>query len=149
MFRSSIGHAHLFVSDLNRSVDFYRRYLNLKVNEEVGGQTAFLSSSEAHHELALTQLDAAAPAGRQLGLAHLAFDVEDKAAFAEGYERLLADGVEVSPVDHAIGWGLYFQDPDGNHLELYCDTRKEPDGRPYWEGENRPLSHEAIMAERR
>jgi catechol 2,3-dioxygenase-like lactoylglutathione lyase family enzyme len=38
MFRTRIGHAHLFVSDLARSVAFYRRYFNLAVNEEIPGQ---------------------------------------------------------------------------------------------------------------
>jgi hypothetical protein len=41
-----------------------------------------------------------------------------------------------------------FPDPDGNLLELYCDTRSEPDGRAYWQGKNRPLSHDAIIAAR-
>ena len=149
MFRTSIGHAHLFVSDLERAVAFYCRYLNLTVTEEVAGTTAFLSGGSAHHELALTVLDAPAPAEERIGLFHLAFDVEDKAAFAEAYARLHGDGIELSPVDHGIGWGLYFPDPDGNLLELYCDTRTAPDGRAHWRGENRPLTHAAIMAARR
>jgi len=148
MFQSKIGHAHLFVSDLARSVAFYQRYLNLTVTEEVAGMTAFLSGGDPHHELALTVLDAPAPAEKQIGLFHLAFDVENKAAFAEAYERLHGDGIELSPVDHAIGWGLYFHDPDGNMLELYCDTRADPDGRLLWRGENRPLTHATIMAAR-
>ena len=148
MFRTRIGHAHLFVSDLARSVAFYRRYLNLTVNEEIPGQTAFLSGGDSHHELALTALDAPAPTEEQIGLFHLAFDVDSKAAFAEAYERLHDDGVELSPVDHGIGWGLYFPDPDGNLLELYCDTRAAPDGRAYWQGKNRPLTHATIMAAR-
>jgi catechol 2,3-dioxygenase len=148
MFRTKIGHAHLFVSDLARSMAFYCRYLNLTVNEEIPGQTAFLSGGDAHHELALTVLDAPAASEKQLGLFHLAFDVDSKTAFAEAYERLYDDGIDLSPVDHVIGWGLYFPDPDGNLLELYCDTRTAPDGRAYWGAKNRPLTHATIMAAR-
>lgn len=40
----------------------------------------------------------------------------------------------VSAVDHLISWALYFPDPDGNGLELYCDTRA--DGYSFWQGYN-------------
>ena len=76
----------------------------------------------------------------------MAFDVEDKAAFAEIFQRLTDQGVEVNPVDHRIGWGVYFSDPDGNGLEVYCDTREEADGVPFWDGKNRPLDQETILA---
>jgi len=75
-------------------------------------------------------MDAPAPDPKGVGLFHLAFDVPSKRAFAQAYAKLSRDGVETAPVDHRIGWGLYFNDPDGNGLEIYCDTRKERDGEP-------------------
>ena len=148
MHRPRLGHAHLFVRELPRSVSFYETYLNLRVTEMVGERTAFLSGGDAHHELALTAIGAGAagPGKETVGLFHLAFDVPDKQAFAEAHGRLIAGGVPVSPVDHQIGWGMYFRDPDGNMLEIYCDTRQEPDGAAFWRGTNRELAASRIAA---
>ena len=148
MYQARLGHAHLFVRELSRSVRFYTTFLNLRVTESVGERTAFLSSGQLHHEVALTAIgeSAATPANDSVGLFHLAFDVPSKAEFAEAYRKLMNGGVEVSPVDHQIGWGMYFRDPDGNMLEIYCDTRLEPDGAPQWRGENRELPASRITA---
>ena len=149
MFQPRLGHVHLFVRELQRSVEFYTTFVNLRVTETVNNETAFLTSSDLHHELALTAQgsDAAQPQPNSVGLFHLAFDVPDKRSFAEAYKKLVNVNVKVSPVDHKIGWGMYFDDPDGNMLEIYCDTRNEPDGAANWGGENRPLLAERIMAE--
>ena len=59
----------------------------------------------------------------------------DLNALVDVYDRLLERGVHVSPVDHRISKALYFADPDGNGLEVYCDTRADND-RFEWQGEN-------------
>jgi len=41
-------------------------------------------------------------------------------------------------VDHLISWAMYFDDPDGNGLEIYWDTREEPGGQKLWRGHNVP-----------
>lgn len=149
MFKATLGHAMLYVRELERSIGFYTSCLNLRVTETVQGKFAFLTSGGPHHELGLFAKGANAPAALagSVGLCHLAFDVPDKRSFAEAYRRLVAAKVDVSPVDHQVGWGMYFADPDGNVLELYCDTRKEPDGASLWRGENRPLEGSRILAE--
>jgi len=147
MYRASIGHAHLSVRDTAKSTAFYQKYLCLQVTE-ISGETAFLTSGGPHHELALSQIrmEATDPPPNVVGLAHLAFDVPDKRTFAVAYKNLIDGGIAVSPVDHKIGWGMYFNDPDGNELEIYCDTRQEPDGEKFWGGNNRPLTREQILA---
>ena len=148
MYQTTIGHVMLYVRDLERSIAFYSTFLNLRVTETVKSKFAFLTGGGPHHELGLYArgAGAVAPLPNSVGLCHLAFNVPDKRSFAEAYRRLSDANIEVSPVDHQIGWGVYFHDPDGNALEIYCDTRSEPDGTPLWRGENRPLRESRILA---
>ena len=48
----------------------------------------------------------------------------------EAKAHLDAAGVRTRPVDHEVTLSLYFEDPDGNGIELYVDTsdawREEP-----------------------
>jgi catechol 2,3-dioxygenase len=69
---------------------------------------------------------------------HAAFEVESPAALAAVYDRLREHDVVAAPVDHRISKAIYFDDPDGNGLEVYLDTRTEND-RETWDGENRPF----------
>ena len=55
-------------------------------------------------------------------------------------------GVAVAAVNHFISWAIYFDDPDGNGLEIYWDTRHEPGGAALWHGANAPLSAATILA---
>ncbi len=148
MTRTRLGHAHIFVRDVERSKEFYTHVLGLRVTESEPGRWAFLSSSEAHHELALSQVGAEAPGPLDggIGLFHLGFDAVNRADFARIFQDLLDRGIDVDPVDHRISWGIYFSDPDGNRLEVCLDTRCEPDGVDLWEGLNRPLTEERILS---
>jgi catechol 2,3-dioxygenase len=139
----------LYVRELEPSITFYTSCLNLRVTEVVKGKVAFLTSGGPHHEVALYARGAGASSAAEgsVGLCHLAFSVPDKRSFAEAYRKLIDANVKVSPVDHQIGWGVYFSDPDGNRLELYCDTRKEPDGASLWHGDNRPLLEARILTQ--
>jgi len=146
-YQTRLGHAHLKVRDLNRSVDFYTRFFDLTVVEQVSGHYAFLSGGPVHHEIALQQVGASAPAATPhgVGLYHVAFEVPDRRAFALAYRALTEAGLPVATVDHRISWAMYFDDPDGNGLEIYWDTRQEPSARRLWRGENLPLPSETIL----
>lgn len=145
-YSTVIGHVHLKVRDLSRAIDFYTRYFNLTITEQFGDQMVFLSGGDLHHEVALQARGPHAPAPRPdgVGLYHVAFEVPDKAAFAQAYALLREDGIPVGPVDHIISWAMYFNDPDGNGLEIYVDTRRDTDGAPAWQGSNRPLTDAMI-----
>lgn len=147
-FQPRIGHVHLKVRDLAQSEAFYQQFLGMTVRERVGN-LSFLSGGSLHHEIALQALgsNAPVPAPRSVGLYHTAFEVENREAFAEAYRRLQAAQIPVYPVDHRISWALYFDDPDGNGVEVYLDTRNQPGGVDLWHGENLPLTERDILGE--
>lgn len=136
-----LAHIHLKVRDLERAVAFYTVLLGFKVSERVGKSYAFLSMSDAHHDVALQQVGAGAPAppSHGVGLYHAAFEVPDRESLVRLYDKLREAGVSVVPSDHLVSWAIYFNDPDGNGLEVFWDTRDQPTGRSSWNGENRPL----------
>ena len=131
--RPSLGHVHLEVSDLERSIDFYRTHLGLDVRERTG-RFAFLSWSDRHHDLALQEIDGVPKPPNAVGLYHVAFEVETETELASIYKGLRDDGVAVSPVDHGISRALYVSDPDGIGVEIYVDTRSNPDQQ--WGGQS-------------
>jgi len=130
---TELGHVHLKVRDLERAIAFYAEVLGLSVAER-HGRFAFLAWGGKHHDLALQGVGAAAdgPSGR-VGLYHAAFEVDSAGALAATYDRLRERAVDVTPVDHGISRALYFDDPDGNGVEVYLDTRAERD-REEWRG---------------
>ncbi len=101
-----------------------------------------------HHEIALQQVGAGAPAPPPygVGLYHVAFAVPDRRTFALAYRALTEAGLPVATVDHRISWAMYFDDPDGNGLEIYWDARQEPGAEWLWRGENLPLPPQTILA---
>lgn len=130
-----VGHVHLKVRALEESIDFYTDILGLTV-EDRHRNFVFLSFGDRHHDVALQAIgdDASGP-GSGIGLYHTAFEVESLSALAELFDRLRERGVQVDPVDHGISKALYFDDPDGNGLEVYVDTREANDHYE-WEGMN-------------
>lgn len=148
MYHTKIGHAHLKVRHLERAVAFYTRFFDLKVVEQAGEHYVFLSGGDFHHEIALENVGENAPQlpARGAGLYHVAFEVRDRRSLALAYQALSEAGVAVAAVDHLISWAIYFDDPDGNGLEIYWDTRNEPGGQKLWRGQNVPLPPEKLLA---
>lgn len=144
-----IGHAHIKVRDLDRAIAFYTRFLGMTLRERVDDAYAFLSGSDLHHELALQNVGPSAPQPHPAGtgLYHVAFEVPTREQFLVAYQTLRAGGVPVAAVDHYISWAMYFDDPDGNGLEIYWDTRAEPGGRTLWQGNNRPIPDAALSGQ--
>lgn len=130
-----LGHVHLKVHDLDRAIEFYTDILEIELTEQ-HGRYAFLTFGDNHHDLALQAVGEDAPGpGPGVGLYHVAFECSDAASLRAAYERLRERDVDVIPVDHHISKALYFDDPAGNGVELYIDTRTETDNER-WRGRN-------------
>lgn len=57
-----------------------------------------------------------------MGLHHFALQVENIDALREGYSELKRRGIGIlRAVDHGTTNSIYFCDPAGNRVELYCD----------------------------
>jgi len=147
-YTTKIAHAHLKVRNLDCAIDFYTRYLGLHLTERVADAYAFLTTGAFHHDIALQQMapDAPQPPASSTGLYHVAFEVPGRRAFAAAYATLTNAGISVATVDHFISWAMYFDDPDGNGLEIYSDSRHLSGGRSLWRGENAPLDEQTILA---
>ncbi len=130
---ATIGHIHIKVRDLEAATDFYTRFLGLQVVERVGNSHVFLTAGEMHHHLALQYVgpNALLPERHTVGLHHTVFEVADKQAFAKTYRQLTQAGIPVAATDHRVSWALYLTDPSLNGVEIYCDTRGDPDGASY------------------
>lgn len=120
-----IGHVHLKVSDLKRSIAFYRDVIGLELMQRYGPQAAFLSAGGYHHHLGLNtweSLGGPRPPRHAVGLYHTAFLFPDRVALARAFKRVLEAGVELDgAADHGVSEALYLSDPDGNGIELYVD----------------------------
>jgi catechol-2,3-dioxygenase len=119
-----LGHIVLKVRDAGKSKAFYMRVLGLKLAyEDVERGAVFLSFGTQHHDLALFQLaTGAAPEATQPGLHHTAWQVGSFEELQAAHRELRQLGIPVeSTVEHNVTRSVYFPDPDGNRVELYCD----------------------------
>jgi catechol 2,3-dioxygenase len=131
------GYIHLRVRDLDRAVQFYTVVFGLEVTEREG-RYAFLSFGDHHHDVALQSVPAVAPGpSAGVGLYHAAVELDELDALAALDDRLTDREVAFSPVDRGISTALYFEDPSGNGLEAYVDTRDAHGD--LWTGTNRPF----------
>ncbi len=122
-----VGHLVLNVRDVATSVDFYTNVLGFQIALERSGTGTFLTCGKIHHDLALFQAaeDAAPVTPGGLGLNHMALQVEDFEMLTEYYHRLNELGVEIDrTIDHQMTKSIYLQDPDGNGIELFCNSHE-------------------------
>lgn len=124
-----VGHVHLKVSNLERSIDFYRDVLGMELQQRMGRSAAFMSWDGYHHHLGLNVWESrggAPPAPGSTGLYHFAILYPTRRALAEAFKRLLEKGVQIDgAADHGVSEAIYFHDPDDNGIELYRDRPME------------------------
>jgi catechol 2,3-dioxygenase len=125
-----IGHVVIKVRNLERSRRFYTEVLGMDVMmdlPEIPG-TFLANGRRDHHEIALFEIgpDAEAPRAKQIGLSHIAFRLRNEDDLRAAYREFKERGVPISfTVDHGVTKSIYFSDPDGHELEVYCDNSPE------------------------
>jgi catechol-2,3-dioxygenase len=124
-----VGHVVLKVTDVERSLGFYRDALGLKVVARAdfgAGPMVFLSAGQNHHDVALLEVgaDAGRPERGDIGLLHVALKIgSDLDTLRAAKDELERHGAPIKyVVDHRVSQSIYTADPDGNQVELYVDA---------------------------
>ena len=121
-----IGHLVINVKDVDASTKFYTDVLGFEVALERPGFGTFLTCGRIHHDLALFQAKEGAQEVVEggLGLNHMAIQVEDYAELSDYYSKLQQyfELDALRTVDHSMTKSIYINDPDGNGIELFCNS---------------------------
>jgi catechol 2,3-dioxygenase len=145
-----VGHVHLKVADLDRSLAFYRDALGFEVIADarsVGIDAVFLAAGDYHHHIAINTWEsagAAPPPAGHTGLYHVAFVYPDRQELVKAVLRLREHGHAIAQFsDHGGSVAVYLDDPDGNGVELYYDRPRDAwrdaDGRPVLRADHFPI----------
>ena len=135
--KTRIGHVHLKVADLERSLAFYQELLGFEITQRYGNGAVFLSAGGYHHHIGLNTWYSKGGEPAPLhtaGLFHTAILYAERKELAIIYKRIIdAEYPFTGFADHGVSEALYLNDPDGNGVELYWDKPKElwpqkPDG---------------------
>jgi len=154
--QTRIGHVHLKVSDLQRSLNFYCGLLGFELITMYGDQAAFISAGGYHHHIGLNtwySKDAPPAVPEGVGLFHTAILYPTRKDLAAIFQRLRdAQYPFTGASDHGVSEALYLDDPDGNGVELYWDKPRDrwpqkPDGSI--DMFTRPLSLQSLLDELR
>jgi len=124
-----IGHVHLKVADLERSLAFYRDVLGFEVTLRYGSEAVFLAAGGYHHHIGLNTWESAGgqpPPSGATGLYHVAILYPTRAELADALRRVSQAGIPLEGAsDHGVSEAIYLRDPDHNGVELYWDKPKE------------------------
>ena len=145
---TTIGRVRLRVGDLDRELAFYRDMLGFNVAMKAG--LAELSAGPAGEVLiALREAPGIGRAPRNAaGLYHFAILLPSRADLARFARHLAEYDVPFGQSDHTVSEALYFDDPDGNGIEVYADRPRTTwpvrDGIVHFTGD--PIDFEDLFA---
>ena len=122
---TTVGHIHLTVSDLERSLVFYRDLLGFEISARYGDSAAFLSAGGYHHHIGLNTWsgnDATPAPHGHTGMYHVAFLYPSRLELAKVLKNLIDVNYPLDgSANHGVSEAVYLKDPDGNGVELYVD----------------------------
>jgi catechol 2,3-dioxygenase len=123
--QARIGHVHLKVADIKRSLEFYCGLLGFELTTLYGDSAAFISAGGYHHHIGLnTWYSKGLPPAPEhtVGLFHTAILYPTRKDLAIIYKRLAQEKYPLTGAsDHGVSEALYLNDPDENGVELYWD----------------------------
>jgi catechol 2,3-dioxygenase len=124
-----MGPVHVTVSDLGRSLDYYRTEVGLGVLEQSGGRASL--GADSTELLVLVEEPGAEPSDGYTGLFHFALLVPDRPSLARWLAHAARDRVQLTGLsDHYVSEAIYLRDPDRHGIEIYADRPRE-----LWEGQ--------------
>lgn len=127
--QTRIGHIHLKISNLQRSLDFYCGLLGFELMVNYGDSAAFLSAGGYHHHIGLNTWHSknSPPAPEHApGLYHTAILYPERKDLAAIFKRLIDAKYQITGAsDHGVSEAIYLNDPDENGVELYWDRPRD------------------------
>jgi lactoylglutathione lyase len=120
--RIEFNHVIVYVSDVKRSLRFYRGLLGFRLIETYGGY-ARLQSTAGRTTIALHEAKDASPPSKGLKVV-LYFEVKDLRRVCA---RLARRGVRFTQMPELMPWGwthAYLEDPDGHEISLFWAGKK-------------------------
>jgi catechol-2,3-dioxygenase len=125
VIRPAFHHFNLKTTRLQEMIDWYALAVGAEVTfQDANG--AWLTNDEANHRIALLAFPGFVDdpdKETRTGLHHSAFEYASFDDLNATYLRLRAAGVEPDIcIDHGMTFSYYYKDPDGNRVELQCDT---------------------------
>ena len=126
-----VGHIVLRVTDVDQAEAFYRDALGMETVRR-SPSAAFMSFGTQHHDIGLFSVNGE-PTRGNAGLGHVALVVDGgMPELQELHQRLVDHGVEIASLtDHGMTKSVYFDDPDGNRLEIYVDLMTPEEGKQF------------------
>jgi len=129
----SLGHVVIKVRDQERAEGFYHGLLGLPIAARLPQPAMTFFTLGNHHDFAIAAVGADAPDAPENapGLFHVAFKIGTRIEeLREAKSQLEAAGIAVQAFDHEVTKSIYFNDPDGNTVELYVDASNVWKERP-------------------
>ncbi len=121
---TTIGAVSLTVSNLERSLAYYREIIGLQILSQQAGRAELGVGGQPL--LVLTENRQAQPAGQPAtGLYHFALLLPSRRDLAIALRHLAEKGEPLGASDHLVSEALYLNDPDENGIEIYADRPRE------------------------
>jgi catechol-2,3-dioxygenase len=119
-----LSHVGLYVTDVPKMIDFYTKVLGFVISDGAeDGRITFLSRNPSdHHQVVLVRGRRAEQHETPM-VQQVSFNVETLANVQRAFRKVREAGCKViDPRCHGNAWSVYFSDPEGNRIEMFCDT---------------------------